>query len=125
MLQSNYCPLYCGLILAKKKKNNNHDFACAAHFFVHCFAFVLQLQGEISQNFLVTRFMEEITYVFLFPILSLPLIFTSVAISIFHFLTAATKINCYVLFFFNEIRLLCYPSQSPSFIDFICRGFIF
>ena len=43
--------------------------------------------------------MEEITYVFLFPILSLPLIFTSVAISIFHFLTAATKVNCYVLFF--------------------------
>ena len=69
--------------------------------------------------------MEEISYVFLFAILSLPLIFTSVAISIFYFLTAATEINCYVLFFFNVIRLLCYLSQSPSFVDFICRGFIF
>ena len=33
MLQNNCCPFYCSLILAKK--NNNHNFACAAHFFVH------------------------------------------------------------------------------------------
>ena len=30
-----------------------------------------------------------------------------------------------MFFFFHEIRLLCYPSRSPSFVDFICRGFIF
>ena len=42
-------PVLLWLNISKKKnKKNNHDFACAAHFFVHCFAFVLQLQGDIS-----------------------------------------------------------------------------
>ena len=102
-------------------------------FFVHYFAFVLQLQGEISWNFPVTRFMEEISYVFLFAILSLPLIFTSVAISVFHFLTAATKIN-YVLFFFQRnsppllsisISVLCrfYMSRVHFFYTWNVSGF--
>ena len=49
------------------KKNS---FARAAHFFFgtslcRCFA-RLRLQGETSKNFLVTRFMEEMSYMFLF-----------------------------------------------------------
>ena len=54
-------------------KNNNRsnqqksNFARAAHFFCkflcRCFA---QLQRETSRNFLVTRFMEEMSYVFSF-----------------------------------------------------------
>ena len=54
-----------------------------------------------ARNFLVTRFMEEKLYVFLFFFFSLPLIFTLVAASsasISHFLTAAitTKLVSFV-----------------------------
>ena len=56
------------------KKSN---FARAAQFFCtflcRCFA---RLQRETSRNFLVTRFMEEMSYVFSFTFFSLPLIFT-------------------------------------------------
>ena len=61
--------------------------ARAAHFFLYisdlclCFA---RLQRGTSRNFLVTRFMEE---------MSLSLIFTPVAASNSHFLTAATKFH--------------------------------
>ena len=59
--------------LISKKSN----FARAAHFFCtflcRCFA---RLQRETSRNFLVTRFMEEMSYVFSFTFFSLPLIFT-------------------------------------------------
>ena len=41
-------------------------------FLGRCFA---RLQRETSGNFLVTRFMEEMSYVFLFTFFSLPLIF--------------------------------------------------
>ena len=48
------------------KKNN---FVRAVHFFCtflcRCFA-RLRLRGETSRNFLVTRFMEEMSYMFLF-----------------------------------------------------------
>ena len=40
-----------------------------------------------------TRFMEELSYVFLFTFFPLSLIFTQVAASISYFLTAATKFN--------------------------------
>ena len=43
--------------------------------FVHFFA-VVRIQRETSRNFLVTRFMEEMSYVFSFTFFSLPLIFT-------------------------------------------------
>ena len=73
------------------KKSN---FARAAHFLCtflcRCFA---RLQRETSRNFLVTRFMEEMSYVFLFTFFPLSLIFTQVAASISHFLTAATKFH--------------------------------
>ena len=64
-------------------KNNNrsnqqkNNFALAAHFFCtflcRCFAW---LQRETSRNFLVTCFMEEMSYVFSFTFFSLLLIFT-------------------------------------------------
>ena len=46
--------------------------------------------------------MEEMV---LFTFLSLPLIFTLVAASVSHFLTAAIKFSCYSS---NEIDLLCF-----------------
>ena len=56
------------------KKSN---FARAAHFFCtflcRCFA---RLQRETSTKFLVTCFMEEMSYEFSFTFFSLPLIFT-------------------------------------------------
>ena len=52
-------------------------FARAAHFFCTflCHSFG-RLQRETSRNFLVARFMEEMSYVFSFTFFSLPLIFT-------------------------------------------------
>ena len=89
--------------LIGKKKNN---FARAAHFllyfFCRCFA---RLQRETSTNFLVTRFMEEMWYVFLIIFFSLQLIFTLVTASISHFLTAAIKSSC---FSSTEIDLHCF-----------------
>ena len=59
--------------LIRKKSN----FACAAHLFCpfpcHCFA---PLQRETSRNFVVIRFMAEMSYVFSFTFFPLPLIFT-------------------------------------------------
>ena len=56
-----------------KQKSN---FACTPQLFwtflCRCFA---RLQSEVSRNFLVTRFMEEMSYVFLFTFFALPLIF--------------------------------------------------
>ena len=63
------------------KKNN---FARAAHFFVQ-FA---RLKRETSFNFLVTRFMDE-TCVPVHSVFSLPPIYTLVASSVSHFITAA------------------------------------
>ena len=87
----------------KKKKNKNRsnqqkrNFARATHFLCTflCRCFIARLKCEISRSFLVTRFMEEMSYVFLFlyAIFPPPLIFTQVAASISHFLTAATKFH--------------------------------
>ena len=86
-----------------------HSSTLFCTFLCRCFA---QLQCETSRNFLVTRFMEEITYVFLFTFFLLSLIFTLVASTISHFLTADTKFLCcsskkkmYPLFF------ICYSSS--------------
>ena len=64
-------------------KNSNRSnqqkgkFARAAHFFCtflcRCFA---RLHHETSRNFLVTRFMEGMSYVFSFTVFSLPVFFT-------------------------------------------------
>ena len=87
-----------------------NNFARAAHYFCtflsRCFA---QPECETSRNFLVTSFMEEMLYVFLFTLFSLPLIFTLVAGSTSHFLTTAIKLSCYST---NEISLLCFLSLA-------------
>ena len=88
----------------KKNKNNKNrsnqqkrNFARATHFLCTflCRCFIARLKCEISRSFLVTRFMEEMSYVFLFLYAIFPpsLIFTQVAASISHFLTAATKFH--------------------------------
>ena len=64
------------------------------HFFCRCFA---RLQRETSRNFLVTRFMEEMSYVFSFTFFfHCRSISPSalVAASISYFLTATTKLSC-------------------------------
>ena len=62
---------------SNRSNQQKSNFARAAHFFCtflcRCFA---RLQRETSRNFLVTRFMEEMSYVFSFTFFSLPLIFT-------------------------------------------------
>ena len=107
-------------------KNWMSNFARAAHFFCtflcRCFA---RLQRETSRNFLVTRFMEEMSYVFSFTSFS----FTAahfhlalVAASISHFVTAATKFSCcssnkkvsLFVFFISRSRSLS-PFFSLSF----------
>ena len=104
-------------------KNNNRsnqqksNFARATHFFCtflcRCFG---RLQRETSRNFLVTRFMEELSYVFLFTFFSLPLIFTLVAASISHFLTAAKKFSrCSS----HKKCFLCFLSLALA----LCRSF--
>ena len=77
-----------GLISKKATFHVQHTSFCT--FFCRCFA---RLKCETSRNFLVTRFMEEMSYVFLFTFFPLSLIFTPVAASISHFLTAATKFH--------------------------------
>ena len=76
------------VLLAKKQLCMCSTLFCT--FLCRCFA---RLQRETSRNFLVTRFMEEMSYVFLFTFFSLSLIFTLVAASISHFLTATTKVH--------------------------------
>ena len=79
-----------GLISKKATLHVQHTF------FVHFFAVVLHDYNVKVQetSWLVTRFMDEIAYVFLFTFFSLPLILTFVAGSISNFLTAATKLSC-------------------------------
>ena len=75
--------------IAKKQLCTYSTLFCT--FLSRCFA---RLQREASRNFLVTRFMEEMSYVFLFTFFSLPLIFTLIAASNSHCLSAATKFSC-------------------------------
>ena len=72
-----------GLISKKATLHVQHTFFCT--FLCRCFA---RLQRETSRNFLVTRFMEEMSYLLLFTFFH-SLIFTLVAARISHFLTAA------------------------------------
>ena len=78
------------LVLSKKATLNvQHSFF--GTFLCRCFA---RLQSETSKNFLVTRFMEEMSYVFLFTFFHCRSFFIMVAASISHFLTAATSFSC-------------------------------
>ena len=87
-----------GKVKRERRKNNNGSKSKKAAkkctlfctFLCRCFA---QIQRETSINFLVKRFMKKCRTCFCF-FFSLPLIFTVVAASISHFLTAATKFSC-------------------------------
>ena len=79
-----------GLISKKKKLFTCSTLFCT--FLCRCFA---RRQRETPKNFPVTRFMAEMLYVVLFTFFLLPLIFTLVAASISHFLTATIKFSCY------------------------------
>ena len=106
--------------MSTQQKSN---FARAAHFFCtflcRCFA---RLQGETSRNFLVTRFMEELLYVFSFTIFTVAHFNLALVVaSISHFVTAATKFSCCSsnkemspLFFISRSRSLS-PFSSLSF----------
>ena len=109
------------------KKVDKNNFSSAGHFvctskfctgfstfyprlkpsLFHCRCFG-RLQCKTSRNFLVTRFMEEMLYVFLFTFFfffTLPLIFTLMTATISPFFAAAIKFSC---FSSNEIGLLCF-----------------
>ena len=95
--------------MSNQQKSN---FARAAHFFCiflcRCFA---QLQGETSRNFLVTRFMEELLYVFSCTIFTVAHFHLALVVaSISHFVTAATKFSC------------CSSNKEMSPVFFICRS---
>ena len=91
------CPFYCSIVSKEKK--------LAAHFL--CAFFLPLFCTTATWNFLVTRFVEEMSYVFLFDffffLACLPLIFTWVAASISHFLTATTKIFVCLLVFYLSL----------------------
>ena len=82
---------------------HNHFFCT---FLCRCFA---RLQRETSRNFLIRRFLGQVSYVFLFTCFLLSLIFTPVTVSIYHFLTAAIQFSCCS---FNKKRLLCFFSLA-------------
>ena len=82
-----------------------HTFFCT--FVCSCFA---QLQRETSRNFLVTRFIEEMSYVFPFTFFrGRSYSLTLVDASISHFVTAPTKFSC------------CSSSKNMSPLLFISR----
>ena len=84
----------------------------AHFFFVHLCAVVLHDRDNVNrlEGFLVTLFMEEMSYMLLFTFFfSLPLIFSLVAVSISHFLTATTTVSL-----LTKKWLLISRSSSPS-----------
>ena len=96
-----------GLISKKATFHVRHTFFST--FLCRCFA---RLHRETSRNFLVARFMEEMSYV-LFTLFLLPLVFTLVAASISHFLSAAKKFSS------NKNCLLCFLSLAVA----LCHSF--
>ena len=69
-----------------------HTLFCT--FLCRCFP-RLQRQRETSRNVLVTRFLEEMSYVFSFTFFHCPHFHLALAASISHFVTAATKFSCF------------------------------
>ena len=80
-------------------------------------SFLALLQRETSRNFLVTSFMEEISYVFSFTFFTAAYFHLAlVAASISHFVTAATIFWCSSS---NKKCLLCFLSLALD----LCRPF--
>ena len=98
-------------------KNNNrsnqqkNNFALAAHFFCtflcRCFAW---LQRETSRNFLVTCFMEEMSYVFSFTFFSLLLIFTLHWWPLAFLILSLPLQNFHVVLPVKNVSFVFYPS---------------
>ena len=94
-------------------------FARASHFWTFLCCCFARLQSETRRNFLVTRFMEEMLYVFLFTLFlffSLRSFLPWWPPGISHFLTTATKFSCFL------------PTKKmPSFVFSLavalCRSF--
>ena len=117
------------------EKNNNgsnqqkSNFARVAHFFCtflcRCFA---RLKTKTSRNVLVTRFMKEMSCVFLLPFFSLSLIFTMVVA----FLTFSPPLQNFMLFlrqimppmFFLSFSL-SFAGLSPYFLFFSVLLFVY
>ena len=117
---------------SNQQKNN---FASAAHFFFtfpcRCFA---RLRRENSGNFLVTRFMEEMSYVFLFTFFFTVAHFHPGGHQHFSFSQCRYKmLRCFsqknVSFIFsNSLQLvfsLSFPALSPYFLFFFFSFSIF
>ena len=96
--------------------------------------FFARLQRETSRSFLVTRFMEKMSYMFLFTCFPQSLIFTQATVSISHFLTAATKLHVVpptknVSFVFSiSLQLFfsfSFAGPSPYFLFFSVLLFLY
>ena len=77
--------------LIRKKATLHAQHACFVHFFtvvLHDYVYNVKLPQ-------VTRFSEEMSYMFSFTSFSLPLIFTLVAATFSPFVTTATKFSCF------------------------------
>ena len=77
--------------LIRKKATLHAQHACFGHFFtvvLHDYVYNVKLPQ-------VTRFSEEMSYMFSFTSFSLPLIFTLVAATFPPFVTTATKFSCF------------------------------
>ena len=137
-----------GMQRQRTLKNNNKsnwqksNFARTAHFFCkflfRCFA---RLQRETSRNFLVARFMEEMSYVFSFTFFFTAAHFHLAlgAASISHFVNAAKNFQVVpetkkmsILFFISRSRslspfcLLSFAGLPPTFsfsLSFSCTIF--
>ena len=83
------------------------NFARVAHFFCSflCLCFARLLTRETSRNFLVTRFMDEMSYVFPFTAAHFQLALAAASIS--HFVTAPTNFSC------------CSEQKNVSFVFYL------
>ena len=107
--------------MSKKQKSN---FARAVHFFgtfpCHCFA---GSQYETYRNFLVTRFMEETSDLFLFTLFSLPLIFTWHWWPLAFLIFSPPLQNCHVVLPTKKMSPLLFISRSRSLSPFFSLSF--
>ena len=106
-----------GLISKKATLHVQHTFFCT--FLCRCFA---RLQRETSRNFLVTRFMEEMSNVFLFTLFSPPLIFTLVTASM-HFSFSHRRYEIFMLYFQQKMSPLFFISRSSPQSHFFSLSF--
>ena len=97
-------------LISKKATLHVNTLFCT--FLCRCFG---RLQRKTSRNFLVTRFMKELSYVFLFTFFSLLLIFTLVAATISHF---HRRYKMFMLFFQQKMTPLFFISRSNSLSPF-------